>query len=157
MLPIFLHFLPNLDEIWNSICPLKHNELLPVSWTAAQQMPQINECSNSFCIWISHIHCPVWVKFSTWHLNIMLFSICEFRVIGLRKTKFFVTSVNRMYLSVMTSFSASPLQPSCFSKIPLFTEARGHLIITVNSNYLHGQITVTFNSATITLVSLPFS
>lgn len=117
--------------IWYSRCPLKHTELLSVSWTAAQQMSQTNECSKSFCIWTSYIYCPVWVKFSTWHSNVMLFSICEFHVIGLRKTKFFVTSVKRMYLSVMTSFSVSPLHPSCFSKIPLFTEAWGHIIITV--------------------------
>jgi len=131
MLPIFLYFLPNLDEIWNSRCPLKCTELLSVSWTAAQQMPQTNEWSKSFCIGTSHIYCLVWVKFSIWDLNILLFSICEFHVIGLRKTKCFVTSVNKMYLSVKTSFSASPLHSSCFSKIPLFAQARGHFIITV--------------------------
>jgi hypothetical protein len=43
----------------------------------------------------------------------------------LKETKFFVTSVNNMYLSVMTSFSASPLHPSCFSKTPFFSWGTG--------------------------------
>jgi hypothetical protein len=135
---------------------IKRTELLSVSWTAAQQMPQTNECSKSFCICTSHIYCPVWMKISTWDLKIMLRSICEFHVIGLRKTKFFVTSVNKMYLSVMTSFSTSPLHPSCFSKIPLCW-GTGTFHNYCNSNYLHGQVTVTLHSTTITLVSLPFS
>jgi hypothetical protein len=123
--PYFLHFLPDLDEVWYSRCPLTGNEILSVSGTA-QQKPQSTECSKSFCIYTSHIYCPVWVKFRTWDLNIMPFSICDFHVISSRKTKLFVTSVNKMYLSIMTS----PLHPSCFSTIPLF-EAWWHFIITV--------------------------
>jgi len=50
----------------------------------------------------------------------MLYSICEFRVIGLRKTKFFVTRVNKMYLSVMTPFQHLLFNPPASAKfLPL--------------------------------------
>lgn len=153
----YFAFLPNnMDEIWNSRCPLKCTESLSVSWTAAQQMPQTNECSKSCCICTSHIYCPVWVKFSTWDLNILLFSIREFRIIGLRKTTFFVTSVNKMYLSVWLLFSISS-STLLLQQNSSLCWGTGTFHNYCNSNYMYGQVTVTLHSTTITLLSLPFS
>lgn len=75
--PYFLHFLSNLDKIWNRNCPHTCIEWL---WILGQFMCWKLLFTYGYK-WIYilafHSYCPVWVKLSVRHLNIMLLNILE--------------------------------------------------------------------------------
>jgi hypothetical protein len=124
MLLCFPQFSSNLNIMWNRRCPLKFIQVLPVSWKSAQQKPQYTLRYKCFYICNFYNHCPIWVKFSTKNVNIMLMSNFEFWKNQCREGQTYLVSNNKTTLThVLTPFSASPPHSHHSSIIPHLAKA----------------------------------
>jgi hypothetical protein len=85
------------------------------------------------CVRTFHIYCPIWVKFGTTHLHVIMLSICEFREYRHREGRSLLKHVNTIAFTCVPRDSATCCKPGTSSVRTVTCHGVSRLVICCSS------------------------